>query len=92
VEQVVTFARTAAERSIGDAEALLAAVKSGDAAAAKAAYVKLRPAYEQIEHLYAVLGDTDMCVCIDVLGFRHMCCSIVPSEDLPPMVPRCVLL
>lgn len=59
MDQVVAFARGAAELSVANAEALLAAIRSGDAAAAKAAYLKLRPEYEQIEHLYEVFGDSD---------------------------------
>ncbi|KAI3432251.1 hypothetical protein D9Q98_003812 [Chlorella vulgaris] len=59
VDRVVAFARGAAELSVVNAEALLAAIQSGDLEASKAAYLKLRPEYEQIEHLYEVFGDSD---------------------------------
>lgn len=56
---MVAFARAAAELSVTNAEALVAAIESGDLEAARAAYVTLRPEYEQIEHLYEVFGNTD---------------------------------
>lgn len=59
VEQVLEFARNAAQVSIENAESLLETLRSGDMAASRQAYLKLRPEYEQIEHLYEVFGDTD---------------------------------
>jgi iron uptake system EfeUOB component EfeO/EfeM len=56
---VVQFAQNAATVSVENAENLLEALRSGDSAQAQAAYLKLRPEYEQIEHLYEVFGDTD---------------------------------
>lgn len=56
---MVAFARAAAELSVTNAEALVAALESGDLEASREAYLKLRPEYEQIEHLYEVFGDTD---------------------------------
>lgn len=61
-ESVVAFARAAAETSVTNAEALVAAIKEGSLDAAKAAYLKLRPEYEQIEHLYELFPDSDRCV------------------------------
>ncbi len=58
-DQVVAFAISAAEVSVSNAEALVAAAQSGDLAAAKAAYLKLRPEYEQIEHLYELFPTSD---------------------------------
>lgn len=54
--------RRLAEEQIGLFEALLAAVETGDAAAAKAAYVAARPPYEEIEVLAASFPETDAAI------------------------------
>lgn len=57
----MAFASAAAETSVTNAEALVAALQSGDLSASKAAYMKLRPEYEMIEHLYELFPNSDRC-------------------------------
>ncbi len=58
---LVSFRLRAAEHT-ALAEALRAAIESGDLAAAKAAYVAVRPPYEEIEVLAASFPETDAAI------------------------------